>query len=57
MLRTTARPQDQNDRARASLEYQTRLNQIYKLIHEARNFMDILPELEKDLLSLLKAEL
>ncbi|MBP8646253.1 MAG: GspE/PulE family protein [Syntrophobacteraceae bacterium] len=56
MLRTTACPQDQNDQLRASLEYQTRLNQIYKLIHEARNFMDILPELEKDLLSLLKAE-
>jgi len=47
MLRTTACPEDQNDRLRASLEYQTRLNQIYKLIHEARNFMDVLPELER----------
>jgi len=44
------------DTVQASLEYQTRLNNIYKIIHEAESFVKVLPEVEKEMLSLLKAE-
>ncbi len=37
-------------------EFQARLNDIYRRIHEAESFMDVFPDLEKDLLALVNAE-
>jgi len=48
--------QETNEELRKSLEFQTRLNHVYQRMHEAKRFMDILPEMEKDLLLLLQAE-
>lgn len=38
-----------------NLEYQIRLNKIYRLIHEGERFDQVLPIIEGDMLSLLKA--
>jgi type II secretory ATPase GspE/PulE/Tfp pilus assembly ATPase PilB-like protein len=46
----------QGEQLRKSLQFQTRLNQLHGRIHEASSFIDVLPELEKDLLELLQAE-
>jgi type II secretory ATPase GspE/PulE/Tfp pilus assembly ATPase PilB-like protein/putative methionine-R-sulfoxide reductase with GAF domain len=51
-----ATPQNSKQDLQGSLEYQTRLNRIYKIIHEAESFVKVLPEVEKQMLALLKAE-
>jgi len=46
----------QSEQLERSLEFQTRLNQLYRHIHEAQSFMEVLPEVEKELLEILRAE-
>ncbi len=47
---------DQSDQLKRSLEIQTRLNSVYKKIHEAQRFSEVLPHIEADMLALLHAE-
>jgi len=42
--------------AQESPEYQKKLNDMYKSIHEAETFNDVLPNIEKEMLDLLEAE-
>lgn len=48
--------QANNEQLKSSLEYQQQLNSVYRDIHEADRFEDVLPHLEKGLLSLVRAE-
>jgi type II secretory ATPase GspE/PulE/Tfp pilus assembly ATPase PilB-like protein/putative methionine-R-sulfoxide reductase with GAF domain len=56
MQEKSSSSKDSSENLRKSLEFQTRLNQLYGRIHSAQSFMDVLPELERDLLDLLRAE-
>ncbi|MFP4629838.1 MAG: GspE/PulE family protein [Desulfohalobiaceae bacterium] len=40
----------------AKLDYQTRLNRLYHVLHEADSFVQVLPEVEKEILAILDAE-
>lgn len=48
--------QANTDRTQGPLEYQSKLYEITKAIHEAESFVKVLPYVEKEMLSLLKAE-
>ena len=47
---------ENKNQTQESLEYQSRLNSIYRNIHEEENFENVLPMVEKEMLALLGAE-
>ena len=56
MANSQVSSQANNEQLKSSLEYQKQLNSVYRNIHEADRFEDVLPHLEKGLLSLVRAE-
>ncbi len=56
MANSQVSSQANNEQLKSSLEYQKQLNSVYRDIHEADRFEDVLPRLEKGLLSLVRAE-
>ncbi len=46
----------QANNGQESTEYQKKINELYKCIHEAETFNDVLPNIEKEMLELLEAE-
>ena len=48
--------QEYQTQTERSLEYKSRLNTIYRNIHEAKSFEEVLPKIEKEMLLLLEAE-
>ncbi len=56
MATRTVSCQGDSEQLQGSLEYQKQLNSVYRDLHEADRFEEVLPHLEKGLLSLLRAE-